>query len=36
MSFKVFGEDLRSKISKRKKMIGTSEGMSVQPIRLLC
>jgi hypothetical protein len=36
MSYKVFGEDLRSKISKRKKRIGTFQGMSVLPIWLLC
>jgi hypothetical protein len=34
--YKIFGEDLRRKISKRKKRIGTSEGMSVLPIWLLC
>jgi hypothetical protein len=36
MSYKIFGEDLRSQISKRKRRIGTSEGMSVLPIWLLC
>jgi hypothetical protein len=29
MSYNIFGEDLRSKISKRKRRTGTSEGMLV-------
>jgi hypothetical protein len=36
MSYKIFGEDVRRKISKWKRKNGTSEGMSVLPIRALC
>jgi hypothetical protein len=36
VSHKIFGEDSRKKISKWKRRIGTSEGMSVLPIRFLC